>query len=161
MRSRARVSVVIVCLDEKKQKNCNYNLKNNRDYLCQKGKVVTQYFTLSLKCQVVAQKCSLSWNSSKALKLHTRLDIPGETILIVHLLSKHSSIMFSGSAINTTSLIHVFFQQNLSFIIFQSMIFVRPLLVISKHSSASFEPVHQELFYEYFIRLCTYFVKEV
>ena len=42
MRSRARVSVVRVCMDEKEEENCNYNLKNNRDYLRQKGEVVTQ-----------------------------------------------------------------------------------------------------------------------
>lgn len=108
MRSRARVSVVRVCKAEREEENCNYNLKNNGDYLCQKGKVVTQYFTISLKCQVVTQKHSLPWSSAKALKLHTHPDIPGEAILIVHVLSKHSSIMVSDLAINTASLIHIF-----------------------------------------------------
>ena len=108
MRNRARQSVGRVCMDEWEEEKCNYNLKNNRNYVCQKGKIVTQYFTITLKCQLVPQERSLPWSSAKTLKLHTSPEVPGEANFIVHLLCKHSSIMLSDSAIITAPLIHIF-----------------------------------------------------
>ena len=41
MRNRTRESVGRVCKDEREEQKCNYNLKNNRNYIYQKGKIVT------------------------------------------------------------------------------------------------------------------------